>query len=213
MKKLFVLLAVIYIIWGVILFNFLSDSKQETKENNNINNIKKSIVIITPEKKLISYKQNPEWIFEKYKTTGIWAGFFIDNTWTIKTVSHILWDSNIVLYNWKKYISKIIQNDIKNDSAILKINIKNNNFLKYWKIENNNKITNFWVNPQKLRIIYNTWIIINKKSNLNNMYNLIEISNTLKPGFSWWPIVNSKWKVIWINYAISKWKYYWINIQ
>jgi len=207
MKYIIYLLAAMYIIWWFYIINFFMLPKEI-----NINEIKKSIVIITPEKKIISYKNNPKWLFEKYKTSGIWAGFFIDNTWTIKTVSHILWNSNIVLYNWKKYSSKIIKNDTTNDSAILKINIKNNSFLNYWKLKKNNKIISFWVNPQELKIIYNTWIIINKNSNLDNMNNLIEISNTLKPGFSGWPIINLKWKVIWINYAISEWKNYWINL-
>jgi hypothetical protein len=43
------------------------------------------------------------------------------------------------------------------------------------------------------------------------MSNLLEISNNLKPGFSWWPIINKNWEVIWINYAISQWKSYWIK--
>jgi S1-C subfamily serine protease len=62
-----------------------------------------------------------------------------------------------------------------------------------------------------MKIVSNTWIIINKKSKLGSMPNLLQISNSLKPGFSWWPIINSNWKVIWINYAISNWKNYGIN--
>jgi hypothetical protein len=62
-----------------------------------------------------------------------------------------------------------------------------------------------------MTITSNTWVIINKKSKLDNIPNLLEISNNLKPGFSWWPIINNLWKVIWINYAISEWKSYWIK--
>jgi hypothetical protein len=64
-----------------------------------------------------------------------------------------------------------------------------------------------------MQIIYNTWVILNQKSKLNNMSNLLEISNTLKPGFSGWPIINSKWNIIWINYAISQWKNYAIKVS
>ena len=55
--------------------------------------------------------------------------------------------------------------------------------------------------------------IIDKKNKLDNISNLLEISNILKPGFSGGPIIDSKWTVIWLNYAISDWKNYAIDLK
>lgn len=219
MKKLFILLAVFYIIGGLFFFNFLSNKKENEKKIININNIKESIVIIIPENKLISYKENPKWLFEEYKISWIWAWFFIDKEWTIQTVNHILENDKInykIIYQNKEYQSKILYRNKKDDLAQLKIISKTNINFSYLKSSNNyfinEKLISFWINPQNLKVIYNTWIIINKKSKLDKKSNLLEISNTLKPGFSWWPIINYNWKVIWINYAISEWKNYWMNL-
>ncbi len=211
MKYIIYLLAWIYIIWWIYLINTFFINKKI-----DINNIKKSIVIIIPKQELISYKNNPNWLFKNINKWWIGAWFFISNDWKIQTVSHILTKNNIVIYNWKKYNSKIIKNDIKNDLAILKINYTNNN-IKLLNKNNSTKnkqiIYSFWVEPKTLEIIYNTWILINNKSKLNNKLNLLEISNNIKPWFSWWPILNSKWEIIWINYAISENKKYWINLK
>ena len=211
MKYIIYLLAWIYIIWWIYLINTFFVNKKI-----DINNIKKSIVIIIPKQELISYKNNPNWLFKNINKWWIGAWFFISNDWKIQTVSHILTKNNIVIYNWKKYNSKIIKNDIKNDLAILKINYTNNN-IKLLNKNNSTKnkqiIYSFWVEPKTLEIIYNTWILINNKSKLNNKLNLLEISNNIKPWFSWWPILNSKWEIIWINYAISENKKYWINLK
>ena len=211
MKYIIYLLAWIYIIWWIYLINTFFINKKI-----DINNIKKSIVIIIPKQELISYKNNPNWLFKNINKWWIGAWFFISNDWKIQTVSHILTKNNIVIHNWKKYNSKIIKNDIKNDLAILKINYTNNN-IKLLNKNNSTKnkqiIYSFWVEPKTLEIIYNTWILINNKSKLNNKLNLLEISNNIKPWFSWWPILNSKWEIIWINYAISENKKYWINLK
>lgn len=182
----------------------------------NIEKIKNSIVIIYPENKLIKYNNNPKWIISEYKNSWIWAGFFIHKNWLIQTANHLVENDKIeynIIYNNKKYKSKIISRNIDKDSAVLKIItdknqrfpilVKENNELILWE-----SIYSFWVNINNLDIIYNTWILLNKKSKIDNISNLLEISNTLKPGFSWWPIINSKWKIIWINYAISEWKNY-----
>ena len=213
MKYIIYLLAVIYFIWWIYIINvFFLTPKTD------ITNIEKSIVIIIPEQKLISYKNNPKWIFENSKSSWIWAWFFIDNKWTIQTVNHLVENDKInykIIYNNKEYESKILSRNKEKDLATLKINSKNT--IKYIPLKtslqysNNDKILSFWVDIKSMKIIYNTWIIINKKSKLGNMLNLLEISNILKPWFSWWPIINKSWKVIWINYAISDWKNYWIK--
>ena len=222
MKYMIYLLAAIYIIWWYYIINvFFLDDKI------NIEKIKESVVIVEAKNEIINYSNNPKWLFENKKTPWIGAWFFINNRWEIQTVSHILWKENFVIYKWKKYKSKIIQNDKKNDLAILKINTTNKVGLAPWNLDNIelgtwnlnnidsylapwNLIYSFWTDTKNKEIIFNTWVLLNKKSKLENKSNLLEISNTLKPGFSWWPIINSKWEVIWINYAISNGKNYWI---
>ena len=215
MKYLLILLWVTYFIWWVAFFAFL-----EHKENTtfNIEKIKESIVIIVPKNELISYKNNPEWLFEEYKNSWIWAGFFISKNWNIQTVNHIVENDKIkytIIYKNKEYDSIVSFRNKEKDLAIINIvskdNIEITPLIKELNFSETEDIFSFWVDIQNLEIIYNTWTTINKKSKLDNLSNLLEISNTLKPGFSWWPIVNSKWKVIWINYAISEWKNYWIS--
>jgi S1-C subfamily serine protease len=213
MKYIIYLLAILYFIWWIYIINvFFTSPKID------ISTIEKSIVIIIPEKKLISYKNNPKWLFEENKTSWIWAWFIIDNSWTIQTVNHIVENDKInykIIYNNKEYDSIILSRNKEKDLA--KIKIKSDNDLKYLPLTNinnyinNDEILSFWIDTKTMKIVSNTWIIINKKSKLGSMSNLLQISNSLKPGFSWWPIINSKWKVIWINYAISNWKNYGIN--
>jgi len=213
MKYIIYLLAVIYFIWWIYIINvFFLNPKI------NIVNIEKSIVTIVPEQKLISYKNNPKGTFENSKSSWIWAWFFIDKKWTIQTVNHIVENDKInykIIYNNKEYQSEILTRNKEEDLATLKI--KSKNIIKYIPLKtsleysDNNKILSFWIDVESMKIIYNTWIIINKKSKLGNMPNLLEISNILQPWFSWWPIINKSWKVIWINYAISEWKNYWIK--
>lgn len=209
MKYLLIITWVIYIITISFFLYFLSEKKQ------NNNKIEESIVIIKAENELINYNINPKWIFDDYKNYWIWAWFFIDWNWLIQTVNHIIENENInykVFYNNKEYDSQIISRDKINDLAKIKINIKNNKYLKFWeKININEKIISYWINTKNNKIIYNSWIIINKKIKLENYSNLIEISNPIKSGFSGWPILNSKNEVIWINFATFKDKSYWIS--
>jgi serine protease Do len=221
MKYILYLLAGIYILWWIYFINtFFYWGKKDVPSNiiTNIEKIKQSIVIIVPEEELISYKNNPKWLFEEDKTSWIWAGFFISKDWKIQTVNHIVENNNInykIIYNNKEYNSKIISRNKEKDLAIITIITEKNITYTPLKLTNNYKnndyIYSYWIDPEKLKIIYNTWIIINKKSKLGNITNLLEISNILKPGFSGWPIINNLWDIIWINYAISNWKNYWIS--
>lgn len=209
MKYLLFLTWILYIIWWIYFISTLNDNKNEL----NILNIEKSIVKIIAKDELISYRDNPNWIIEEYKKSWIWAWFFINNKWVIQTVNHIIENEKIeykVIYDNNEYKANIISRDELNDKAIILINLDNKYYLKRWEI-NENEIYSFWINPENLEILYNTWIIINKKSKLENKSNLLEISNILIPGFSGWPILNNLWEVIWINYANSNWKNYWIK--
>ena len=213
MKYIIYLLAAMYIIWWLYVINIFFVGK-----NINIDDIKKSIVIIIPQDKVISNQNNPNWLFEKYKHSWLWL-WFINNKWTITTVNHIVENNDIkykIIYKWKKYNSEVFYRNKKTDIANLKIitnekiNFSSLNISK--KINNKEFLYSFWLNIKKLEVIYNTWVLLNKNTELNEMNNLIEISNNLKPWYSWWAIINSKWKVIWINYAVSNEKQYWINL-
>ncbi|MDD2871668.1 MAG: serine protease [Candidatus Gracilibacteria bacterium] len=209
MKKFkYITFLILIIIGGIYFIKILNMDK-----NINIDHIINSIVIIIPENKLESYKNNPNGIFQEYKESGIGAGFFIDSNGTIQTVNHIVEDDKIkykVIYKNQEYNSEIISRNKEKDLAKLKINSK----IKFPTISNynndylNGEFYSFGVDTKKLEIIYNTGVILDKKSKLDNMSNLLEISNQLKPGFSGGPIIDSKGNVIGINYAISEGKNY-----
>lgn len=218
MKYLLYLVWITYIIWWIAFIKFWLIEKYETKDLIKNEN---SIVIIIPEEKLISFQNNPRWIFEDNKNYWIWAGFIISNDWKIQTVNHIIENDNIsyiAILNNKKYETEIISRNNISDLATIKILTSNNEIFSPLEIEYDNQklniwdtIFSYWVDIQNLKIISNTWTLLNKKSKLDKMSNLLEISNSLNPGFSGWPIINKDWKVIWINYAISEWKNYWIS--
>ncbi|MDP2090676.1 MAG: serine protease [Candidatus Gracilibacteria bacterium] len=218
MKKIiFITLSGLFI-GGIIFINFFVMNKSI-----NIEKVKDSIVIIIPENKLISYKNNPIGIFEEYKESGIGAGFFFESNGTIQTVNHLVEDDNIkykVIYKNIEYDAEILSRNKEKDLAIIKI-IANESVI-FPRLTNvgrtlghrggANEIYNFGVDMKDLSITYNTGIIINEKSKLDNMSNLLEISNNLKQGFSGGPIIDSKGNVIGINYAISNGKNYGIAL-
>ncbi len=217
MKYVFILLAVTYIIWWILLFTFFNDNK---KNEINTSIIEESIVIIIPEKELISYKNNPKWLFKEYIYSWIWTWFFTNSEWIIQTVNHIVENDNItykILYKNKEYSSKVISRDKKNDLAKLQIITNSEILFPILKLNTNKSLTiwdeliSFWVDIKNLKIISNTWILINKKSKLEDKSNLLEVSNPLKLGFSWWPVINQEWLVVWVNYAISEGKNYLIS--
>lgn len=215
MKYILYALAGIYIIWAIFFLSILNSTKVQTL---NIEKTKKSIVIIIPEKELINYNNNPKWLFKNINNSGIWAWFFINSDWLIQTVNHIIENENIkykVIYNWKEYDSEIISRNKDLDLAQLKINLDNIRTKKLtlapWKKWE--KIYSFWIDQKSLQIIYNTWSILDTEKKLDIKSSLIEISNPLSPGFSWWPILNQNWEVVWINYATQNWKNYWIKLN
>jgi S1-C subfamily serine protease len=216
MKYLLYLLWTIYLIWWIAFFNLLFTWE---KNNINIEQIKSSIVIIIPEEKLISYKDNPKWVIEKNKSYWMWAWIITNSSWTIITANHVIENDKInyiLLHNNIEYEFEILSRNIEKDLATIKILTKENiefHYLKIWKNINIwEQVISFWVDTINTKIIYNTWTLISKKNKLENISNLLEISNTLSPWFSWWPIVNKVWELIWINYAISEGKNYWITL-
>ncbi|MFK7780693.1 MAG: serine protease [Candidatus Gracilibacteria bacterium] len=209
MKKLLFLIGILYIIASIFFIKIFLLDKNITKISNKIEN---SIVIIVPEQKLVQYKTNPKGIFENNKNSGIGAGFIISTDGEIQTVNHIVENENInykVILNNTEYNAKVLSRDKERDLAILKINTPLLLTPLIFEESNlNESIISYGVDIQTLTITSNTGTIINKKSKLDSMSNLLEISNTLKPGFSGGPIINLNGKVIGINYAISEGKNY-----
>ena len=120
MKKTILLLSILTL-W--ILFFIWIKALQEKELN--IEEIKKSIVIIIPEKDLIEYNRNPEWIFQENESGWIGSWFFISKNWEIITAKHIVPDTKeiyrVITQNNKEYQAKVIYQDEKKDIALLKI--------------------------------------------------------------------------------------------
>jgi S1-C subfamily serine protease len=64
-------------------------------------------------------------------------------------------------------------------------------------------VISFWINPKNLEVIYNYGTVLDMNKKLDNMSNLLKISNNIKPWFSWGPVLNMRWEIIGINYAIN----------
>jgi len=179
MKYIIYLLAVTYIIWWMFFFKFFF--LWEKNEKININNIKKSIVIIIPENKIIDFKSNPQSLFEEYKESWIWAWFFIDPEWTIQTVNHILENDNInykIIYNNKEFNSKVISRNKEKDLATIKI--INNKKLKYDYLKIEKKLNN-WYN------IFSFWV------DIKNMNLIIKLSIWPQVNISHWEKCVTSW--------------------
>ena len=220
MKKNRIIISVILAINLITIFWWIN----YYKSNNYITIIEKtekSLVIIIPEKRLIDFDENPNWILWLDYDSWVWMGFFISSDWKIITANHIIKNNDInyiiKTYDGKEYIAKIISRDEKNDLSVLKINseqeypalkILNKDSL----INNWDKIISFWVNVNNLENTYVYWKITGTNKILDNVENLIEFFPVVKQGFSGWPIINKNLEVIWINHAISQNKSYGIKL-
>jgi S1-C subfamily serine protease len=176
----------------------------------NIENIKRSIVVIIPEENLVKYNTNPKWVFNEKESWWIGAGFFISEDGKIVTAKHIVPNSEssykITTHNKQTYNAKVIYQDPEKDIAILQINtskkttpLKITNEIKKWE-----EVISFWTHRETLETIFHYGHIVDTEKKWENLSHLIQISSQLTPWFSWWPVINTKWKVVWINYATSK---------
>lgn len=199
----------------IIITSFLLLSKKNSRIN--IEKIKKSIVTIIPETKLIDFKNNPSWILGYKNNWWIWLGFFIDNSWKILTAYHLVNNDEIKYtiktYDNKEYIWEIIYIDPKNDIAELKIksqiNYKNLDIIKDYSNTNIwNNIISFWLNIDNFNINYLKW----KITNINKVNNIIEFEPKISKWFSGWPLLNEYWYVIWINSSIDNTSSYSIKL-
>lgn len=209
MKKIICIISWFLLVWFIFYIFQINNQKSL---NINIENIQESIVKIVPENTLIKYSDNPIWILDEDEY-WIWTGFFIDKNWTILTSLHNISNQNInysiITYDNNKYNFSILKKDEINDTAIIKIiSSKNYNYLKLNKINNykiNDKIYSFWIKWKENQVSYETWLI-------TNINNFIEFTPRIFKWFSWWPILNSNFEVIWVNYWIDKYKSYWIKL-
>ncbi len=217
-----------------------SNSNQISNLENNIIDIAKNastwVVSIIIKKDLAIYKSDP-WGFFKQKIWTIkqkvwwWTGFFVTKDWKIITNKHVVSDKNaeytIITKSWNELIWKVIAIDPSSDLAIMQIEsnswetikttplnfIKNENEIKIgqfaiaiwnklWELENS---VSFWLVSWKDRTI---------KTNNINLSNLIQTDAEIHPWNSWWPLLNLKWEVIWINtFTINQNKNIWLAIQ
>lgn len=215
MKYIVILLGIMYFVWWVY---FYSTYQQTSEKNFNPSNILESVVIIIPQPQIQEFDTNPNGVFSNDTSSWIWAGFFISQDGKIQTANHLVEDENthyIVMHDGHSYTWTILSRNKEQDLATIQIDspILFSPLLQWNISEENNMVYSFWVDIESKTIIYNTWVLVQEKSKLENISNLLEISNELSPGFSGWPILNSQGKVIGINYAISEGKNYWIPLK
>ena len=207
----------------------------EKTDNNNIISLEKnitslvkkvspSVVSIVIKKDLAIYKNDP-WGFFQYKVWNIekkvwgWTGFFISKDWIIITNKHVIADPNakysVILNNWDEYEAKVIAIKKNRDIAFLQILSNKNNFIPLKFIENKKdiKIWQFsiaiWNALAEFQNSVSFWVIswINRKiqDNYNDINWLIQTDTAINPWNSWWPLINTSWKVMWINTMIINW--------
>ena len=178
----------------------------------NIEEIKQSIVIIIPEKDLIEYNKNPEWIFQKKESGWVGSWFFVSKDGKIITAKHIVPNKEetykVITKNNKKYNAKVTYKDNQKDIAFLKINTKEK--IIPLKITQESKkweeVITFWTDTATQKTTHHYGQIVDTEKKWETLSHLIQISSPLTTWFSWWPVVNKQWKVIWINYALYKWQ-------
>lgn len=227
-----ILIILISVISGYFWSYFFSSFNQSNITNinsleNNITSIVKKVspwvVSIIIKKDVKIYKNDPWWFF-RYKVWNIekkiggWTWFFISKDWIIITNKHVVEDKNakytVILNNWKEYDAKILAYGKEKDIAFLKITDKNIQFNSLQIINDNNlKLWEFsiaiWNALAEFQNSVSLWIVswINRKieDNYNNIKWLIQTDAAINPWNSWGPLLNLKWKVIWINTLIINW--------
>lgn len=200
---------------------------------------KTAVVSIISKKHLqqLNFFWNPlpqKWNTAKKVKTWWWSGFiYSKKDGLVMTNKHVLLDTKasyfVVLSNWKEIEAKIIAKDIYNDIAILKVNFwkeidnisdlkfGNSKDLKVWQ-----KVVAIWNALAEFQNSVTTWIISafwrhiyasNWQWDWANLYNLLQTDAAINLWNSWWPLVNLKWQLIWMNTAISgKWQWIWFAI-
>jgi serine protease Do len=183
-------------------------------------------VSIVIKKDLPVFRNNPfgffrdrVWSVETEIGWGTW--FFVDTEWTIISNKHVVSDTNakysVVLNDWQSFDAEVLWLDPINDLAVLKINYESipmklrtkEEDIEIWQFviavwnalsEFQNSVS-FWVVSGKNRVI---------QAGGSNLSSLIQTDTAINPGNSWWPLIDTQWKVIGINTAIA-WSGQWIG--
>ncbi len=208
MKKKYII-SIIIILFIILLIFILKFDKYKI---NNLNEINKTIVKITPETSIIDITNNPSWILN-YNEYWIWSGFFINKNWNIITSLHNVSNKNInyytIDYNNNKYKIQIINIDEKNDIAYIKIDSELNNYylsLSNKKVNINDNIYSIWIKWEEDKVSYQTWTI-------KNIRDYIEFTPQIFKWFSGWPILNKDFEVVWVNYWIGDGRSYGVRLN
>lgn len=176
------------------------------------------------------YRQNNKGIIDENnsekKTVKVWwwSGFIYSKDWLILTNKHVISDQDlaytVILNDWTEFKAKILAQDPNNDIAVIKIDpnehsnkiikpikLWDSKNLKVWQkvlaiwnalAEFNNTVTSWIISAKWRSITANNWAWSEQISNL------LQTDAAINPWNSWWPLVNLKWEVIWMNTAIAQ---------
>ena len=196
----------------------------QTELKNNINSNQDSIAAIYAVKTIGSIVEDESGEEKNITTVESleWNAIVISNDWYLITNKHVVSSAEKATYKvklqWEFYPVDKVRFDKLLDIAILRIKVKNATIpanivamsqqLEIWDvvfaIKNDPEIDEFLVK----------WWIVNSKNqkfeiqNNNDVYAwLIKNSTSIEGWFSWWPLVNINWEVVWINTAIDNIEY------
>lgn len=233
MKIIFPILVLIFSIFWWFIWSYVWENKQITHTKNSIasleniivdmvKNVSPSVVNVIINKDLMLYKSDPWWFFRMplwsiEQKVWWWSGFFVDKNWTIITNKHVVSDPDakyiVITNDWKELNAKVLFRDENNDVALLKVDYDSVP-LKFIDSENDIKTGNFavaiWNALWELQNSVSLWIISWKNRDLWDIWLkwLLQTDASINPWNSWWPLINTNWKVMWINTAIinnSEW--------
>lgn len=229
-----IILSILSGLFWSFLINHLSEKNIENKNRNfeskaldleqNIIEIsekaKKSVVSIVVEKDLKLYKSSPfsffrQEIWSVRKEVWWWSWFFISKEWFILTNKHVIDEKDadyiIITYDWKEHQAKVFWVWKNDDLAVLKIEDTSYSPLKI--SQDDLKVwsfalaiwTPFWEFNNSLTLGIVSWKDRKIQDWNEIMEGLIQTDASINPWNSWWPLLNLKWEVLWVNTAIILW--------
>ncbi len=205
---------------------------------NAIHNTNPSVVNIVITKNIKYLLQDPfdfrGWSKIVNKKTKIWgwSWIIISKDWLIITNKHVVEDINanysVVMNDWTVYQANQVRFDPLIDIAVLQIVDQN------WNKPTNlipAKFQTFDIPVQIWQFVLAIWNVLAEYQNSatfgiisalnrkleteeNNLYIwLYQTDTPINPGNSWWPLIDIKWKVLWINTAINTaWEWIWFAL-
>lgn len=172
-------------------------------------------------------RQQGQWQITQKKKVKVWgwSWFIYSNSWLILTNKHVVSDEDldyvVVMNDWTEFKAKVLAKDPVNDIAVIKINpeehanviikpisLWNSSNIKVWQkvLAIGNALWEF-ENTVTSGIISAKWRSI-EASDIRwwweEISNLLQTDAPINPWNSWWPLVNLRWEVIWMNTAIAQ---------